>query len=398
MPEAGIFRGQSALVATGDGGVGHNLLARGVAQNIRFRTLGFGAGYPTSIMGAMSLLRQVTADARWLAEAQAAYEANPSQSRPAYNTSLAAFAAAAQGKQRVVFEAADVDRLLQIGDLAEELKLDALVVGNGDEYHRLGEVKSSGLTLMLPVKFPDAPKVPGEDAEDDLSIDLESLRHWKHAPENPQKLLEAGVPFVFTSHSLSDPKKIHDHLATAVERGLDADKALAALTTGPAKLLGLETSVGSLDVGKAAHILVTEGDLFAEKTKIRDVWVDGRRFALKDVKPPSVDPLGTWEILIKAGGFELPATVILTGSVDDLGGSVESPQGNLAISSAEVSGDTVYVEVDMAAAGAPGTLSFEMKIDGDSTSGSGSSPQGDFAFTGNRTSKPDAKPELEVIR
>ena len=149
-------------------------------------------------------------------------------------------------------------------------------------------------------------------------------------------------------------------------------------------------------MGKAAHVLVTEGDLFAEKTKIRDVWVDGRRFALKDVKPPSVDPLGTWEIVIKAGSFELPATVTLTGSLDDLGGTVESPQGNLTISSAEVSGDTVYVEVDMAAAGQPGTLTFDMKIEGESTSGSGSAPQGEFTFTGNRTSKPDAEPELVV--
>lgn len=394
VPEPGIFRGQSATVATGDGGVGNNLLQAGVAQNVRFRTLGFGAGYPTSIMGAMALLRQVTADARWHQSAQAAYDADSSQSRPVYNSSLAAFVPATKGQQRVVFEAADVDQLLQIGDLASELKLDALVVGNGDEYQRLDEVKATGLTLMLPVKFPDAPKVPGEDAEDDLSIGLEALRHWKHAPENPQRLLDAGVPFVFTSHQLSDPKKIHEHLATAVERGLDAEAALAALTTGPAKILGLETSVGTLDVGKAAHVLVTEGDLFAEKTKIRDVWVDGERFALKDVKPPSVDPLGTWEILIKAGGFELPATVILTGSIDDLGGTVESPQGNLAISSAEVSGDTVYIEIDMAAVGQPGTLTLDMKIDGESTSGSGTSPQGEFNFTGNRTAKPDAEPEL----
>lgn len=396
VPEPGIFRGRSAVVATGEGGIGHNLLRSGVAQNVKFRTLGFGAGYPTSIMGAMALLRQVTADTRWHADAQAAYAADPSQARPAYNASLAAFEDAANGKQRVVFEADDVDRLLQIADLASELKLDAMVVGNGDEYQRLGEVKAAGLTILLPVKFPDAPDVPKEDGieNDDLSVSLETLRHWKQAPENPQRLLEAGVSFVFTSHQLSDPKKIHEHLATAVERGLDADAALAALTTGPAKLLGLEKSLGTLDVGKAAHVVVTEGDLFAEKTKIRDVWVDGEHFALKDVKPPSVDPLGTWEIVIKAGSFELPATVKFTGSIDDLNGTVESPQGNLTISSAEISGDTVYVEIDMAAVGQPGTLTLDMKIDGDSTSGSGTSPQGEFTFTGSRTAKPEAEPEL----
>ena len=194
VPEPGIFRGQSATVATGEGGVGSNLLQTGVAQNVRFRTLGFGAGYPTSIMGAMALLRQVTADARWHQSAHAAYDADTSQGRPVYNASLAAFVAAAGGQQRVVFEAADVDQLLQIGDLASELKLDSLVVGNGDEYQRLDEVKATGLTLMLPVKFPDAPKVPGEDADDDLSIGLEALRHWKHAPENPQRCSTPAFP------------------------------------------------------------------------------------------------------------------------------------------------------------------------------------------------------------
>jgi hypothetical protein len=244
---------------------------------------------------------------------------------------------------------------------------------------------------MLPVKFPDAPKVAEAD---DLTVSLETLRHWKAAPENPQRLLEAGVPFVFTSFHLSDPKKLHEHLTVAVERGLSADAALAALTTGPAKLLGLEKTLGTLDVGKTASILVTDGELFQDKTKIRDVWVDGNPYPLKDIKPPSVDPVGTWEIVIKAGSFEMPATVKLTGTVDDLSGSIESPQGNLAISSAEVSGDTVYVEADMTVVGVPGALTLNMKIDGESTSGSGESPQGDFTFTGSRTSKPDAEPEV----
>ncbi|MDA8015974.1 MAG: amidohydrolase family protein [Thermoanaerobaculia bacterium] len=392
VPKQGMFRGQSVAVATGDGGVGPNLLRDRVAQNVRFRTLGFGAGYPTSIMGAMALLRQVTSDARWHAAAHAAHEADPSQSRPVFNASLAALGPATRREQRVVFEARDVDRVLQIADLASELEFDALVVGNGDEYQRLDEVAATGLTFLLPVKFPGAPNVPEDD---DLSVGLGTLRHWKQAPENPLRLQEAGVSFVFTSHELNDPKKIHEHLATAIERGFDADAALAALTTGPAELFGLDETLGTLDAGKAAHVVVTEGDLFAEKTKIRDVWVDGKRFALKDVQPPSVEPLGTWEVVIKAGGgFEMPATVVLTGSIDDLGGSVDSAQGTLPIASAEVSGDTVYVEVDMAPSGTPGMLTFEMKIDGENTQGSGTSPMGEFTFTGSRISKPEADPEV----
>ena len=75
-------------------------------------------------------------------------------------------------------------------------------------------------------------------------------------------------------------------------RGLSATAALAALTTTPAKLLGVSGELGTLEAGKRANFLITDGDLFAEKTILRETWIAGRRYPVKP--SPEVDPRGTW--------------------------------------------------------------------------------------------------------
>jgi imidazolonepropionase-like amidohydrolase len=61
-----------------------------------------------------------------------------------------------------------------------------------------------------------------------------------------------------------------------VQNGLSRDAALKALTLQAATIAGAADRVGSLEVGKMANVLVTEGDLFDEKMTIKHVFVDGR--------------------------------------------------------------------------------------------------------------------------
>lgn len=71
-PAEGIVRGASVVLNLGDGPVGENLLRRELAQNVTLRSNSFGGGYPASLMGAVALVRQTLADARWHAGAWAA--------------------------------------------------------------------------------------------------------------------------------------------------------------------------------------------------------------------------------------------------------------------------------------------------------------------------------------
>ncbi|MEM8932398.1 MAG: amidohydrolase family protein, partial [Acidobacteriota bacterium] len=377
----------SVLANLVDGTIHSALVRRDVAQNASLRSNNFGDGYPVSLMGATALFRQTLYDARWHTDAHAAYDQNPAQARPEHSTALAALEAVARGDERIVLEANSTEDLLRLGRLVAEFELDAIAVGNGNEYQWLDEVAATGLTLVLPVNLPKAPKVGDED---DLSVTLDTLRHWDQAPENPQRLAEAGVDFVLTSHGLLDPKKLHANLEQAIDRGFDRDAALAALTTGPAELFGVADRLGTLERGKIANLVVTEGDLFVDKPKLRSVWVDGVRYELKEVKPPTVDPEGTWSLVIDAGpGGQIPVKVVLTGSVEDLDGSILGPGGSLPLAEAYVSAETVNFAFDSTPMGMPGMITFAMTIDGESASGSGTSPQGNFTFTGERTERPD---------
>lgn len=384
-PQEGLVRGQSVLLNLGDGTLHDNLLQRHIAQHISLSATA-EEDYPSSLMGSVALVRQTLHDARWYAAAQAAYERHPAQQRPPFDLASEALGPVVGGQQRVVFESEDMLGTLRAAKVAEEFALEAWIVGVGDEYKRLDEIVALGSPLLLPLSFPDPPEV-GE--EDDLSLDIEALRHWDAAADNPRRLLDAGVALAFTSHGLSEPKAIHQHLAEAVERGLDPQAALAALTTIPARLLGVEKRLGTVEVGKMANLIVVEGDLFVAKPKIREVWVDGRRHEVKELKPPEVDPVGHWDVVIDAGpGGKFPVQLIIKGEVGDLSGTIGSSAGSLNLSSAEVSGKALEVVFDSTPFGMPGNIQFRLNIDGESASGSGTSPQGPFRVSGKRASKP----------
>ncbi len=387
-PKDGILRGSSVIVELGDGDAGDNLLRRGFAQHASIHPVARrreGGGYPASLMGAVALFRQTLLDAGWHGRAQGAYARNPLQERPAVEPGLTALAGVAAGKELVIFETDDVLDTLRVAELQRELKLDAAVVGNGEEYKRLDDVKRTGLPHILPLAFPKAPQV----SKDDPTIDLEDLRAWDAAPDNPRRLLSTGLEVAFTSYRLDEPKKIYDSLAKAIGRGLTPDQALAALTTTPARFLGLASRLGTIEVGKIADLTVVDGDLFVDKPKIREVWVDGDRYEIRESKAAEVSAAGTWQLVVKTGdGQEIPVTLTITGKGASLAGTVAAMDKSEPLASAEVSGKKLEVSFDGTPFGQPGSISMTLEISGDNAQGAGTSPQGEFTVSGSRTGKP----------
>ncbi len=391
-PAAGVFRGRSALVALGDGPPGANLLRRNVAQHIGLDRNRGDRRYPNSQMGTIALIRQTLLDTAWYRDARRAYEANPHQRRPAINTALETLANKT-GPETYFFETGDLSETLRAGSLIEEFGLRAVIVGSGEEYRRPQSIAALGVPLLVPLDFPEPPTVSDED---DLTVDLEELRHWDNAPENPHILLGNGVSVALTTHGMADPKKALANVAIAIERGLAPDAALAALTTTPAGLLGIADRVGSLEPGKNANLVIVEGEIFAKKPEIREVWIDGRRYEAKKSKPAEIEPAGTWELDITTGdGQELARVLTVTGVVPRLGGTIGTASGTgIELSSISVSGKTLRVSFDGSPLGIPGVIGaigaieFELEIDGDSVRGSGTSTMGPFTVNGSRTEQP----------
>ena len=103
----------------------------------------------------------------------------------------------------------------------------------------------------------------------------------------PGELAKAGVSFAFSSAGLEDPKDFVRNAAKAVKAGLADDAAVRALTIDAATIAGAANRLGSIERGKAANLVVTDGNLFDEKTKITRVFVDGRPVALEAPATPS---------------------------------------------------------------------------------------------------------------
>jgi imidazolonepropionase-like amidohydrolase len=274
-PRSGIVRGQSAVIALGDGAVQDQVIRPDAAQVISLETA--VEGYPGSLMGAIAVVRQALMDAKWYRDATASYAKSPvGRERPEENLSWAAMEPLVSGKQSAWFLADDMLEVLRSAAIAKEAGISATVVGGGDEYKRAKDIAAAGVPLVVPVNFPDAPALT--DAANALEVSTEELRQWRDAPANAAVLAKRGIPFALTANGLKDPRKFRTNVGAAIERGLDRNAALAAMTTTPAKLLGLADRLGTIATGKIANLTVTRGDLFSDKGKVVEVWVDGVRY------------------------------------------------------------------------------------------------------------------------
>ncbi|MBY6204696.1 amidohydrolase family protein [Halomonas denitrificans] len=384
-PGDGLLRGRSVVANLGEGGLTANRLRADVAQHAHLHERGPSGAYPQSLMGSVALFRQTLLDARWQQQAQRAWQADPAQARPEWLPGLDALDPVLDGDVPLVFEARDIHDTLRILGLVDD-EMDLVLVGHGAEYQRLDQFPRR-VPHILTMDLPAAPDV--ED-ENDRDVSLEELRHWRRAPENAQRLIEAGVPVMFTAHGLGNPADLFGHLATAIERGLDPDRALAGLTTGPAEWLGIGDRAGRIAPGHMANFLLVEGDLFTEAPTISEVWIDGARYELAKLEPPEVDPAGTWALTLGLPGMgDVDAELVLSGDPTSLTGTLSAMGNDTPLSEIRVSGKQLQIRIDASRYGGSGTIAIDMDIEGDRGRGTGSGPFGEFTVRGQRTSGPD---------
>lgn len=276
-PSDGVIRGRSALISLNGNDANSSLLASNTAQHLLLTLSRRGRdGYPGSPMGAVALARQAMYDAQWYRDAHAAAASDESLPRPELNDALDALQPAIHGTMPVIVNASNEQFVLRADRFASEFGLSLIVKGSGSEYRRLSEVAATKRPLILPLAFPKPPNVATPEAAQDVT--LESLLHWDIAPENPARVDAAGIRFALTTDRLESKSDFLKNLRIAVDRGLSPKSALRALTVNPAKMFGIDRQLGTLETGRLASFVVTDGDLFESKTKIVETWVCGQRF------------------------------------------------------------------------------------------------------------------------
>lgn len=287
VPSAGVLRGSSALALLGDTSPNRAVLRADVFQHAAFDASASpdGAAYPRSLMGVIAALRQTLLDAQHY---DALATANPPRRDPVlgFSESLEALRPAINRRQPVVFEPGSVLMADRATRLAGEFNLDFLLLASGQEWRRPDLMAATGARFIVPLNFPELPKLPDESDWD--QVELDALRAWDWAAENPAVLRSNRLEIALTTFALGDKQAFRKNLRRALDRGLSEADALAALTTRPAEWSGVADQLGVIAPGRLANLTVVRGSYFDPEAKVLEVWIEGRHYPLTDPaeKPP----------------------------------------------------------------------------------------------------------------
>jgi imidazolonepropionase-like amidohydrolase len=268
----GIIRGNGVLVALNSNSTdAYRILDTKSAQYLSLgKSRMSRQAYPGSFMGKTALLRQVYMDAKW-------YETGNAKNR---DMSLEALIANKNLTQ--IFDAGGNNlNAIRADKVGDESGIQYSIVGSGYEYENIQEIKNMNATMIVPVNFRKAYDVSNPYLANELEIN--DMRRWNQEPANLAVLAKNNVNFTITTHTLKSTAGFHKNIQKAITYGLDETKALEALTTTPAKLLGKSNEIGTLQPGSYANFLVTSGKIFDSKTKIHENWVQGNKHVINEM-------------------------------------------------------------------------------------------------------------------
>ncbi len=270
----GLVRGTGTVVALHNGPENEIMLKESASQHFSFDKGSSTQDNPSSLMGAIALIKQTYMDAQWY-----------SNQDEMVDISLAAFN---KNKSYPQFFDAGGDKLyvLRADQLGDEFGVQYIIKGNGDEYQRLDEVKATNARLILPVNYPEAFDV--EDPFDAMNVSLEEMKHWEMAPYNLKMLSDKGINYSITSDGLKDASKLSTMISQSLETGLTEEQALKALTYNPAQFINMGDKLGSLTKGKYANFIITDGSPVKKDTKIYENWVQGNPYKYQDYSLPEL--------------------------------------------------------------------------------------------------------------
>lgn len=114
-----------------------------------------------------------------------------------------------------------------------------------------------------------------------FSLPLDSDDAYDRSYTTPGELYQAGVPFAIASFSGRQSRNLPFQAAAAVPYGLPQEQAYRAVSLSVAEIFGVASRLGSIEEGKSADLIVTDGDPLEVTTKVRQVYIDGKPVSLE---------------------------------------------------------------------------------------------------------------------
>ena len=217
---------------------------------------------------ALEKLKNAFRDARAYAAARGA-EGKAGVPRHAVDPKLSALVPAVEGRVPVVVAASQLAQIRDALRWAQEESLRLVIWGGADAWRMADELAKAGVPVVV-----DSPlDLPRRDDEP-----------YDTAFANAGRLAKAGVRVAFNEggDDGSNVRNLPHLAATAVTFGFPREKAVAAMTLEPATLLGVGDRLGSIEPGKDATLILTDGDILDLRSRVVAAWLDGRALDLTD--------------------------------------------------------------------------------------------------------------------
>ncbi|MEQ9231948.1 MAG: amidohydrolase family protein, partial [Cyclobacteriaceae bacterium] len=323
-PHSGMMPGRSAIILLSDSEPEAMVLKEDFSLYSQLD--GASGMYPNTVIGVMAKYRDMYRKGIQGLDYQKRYAASAAgMVRPVRDLTIESLYPVINKEVPVSFRAEGVKDIMRVLTLKNELGFNLHLVEVQQGWDAINEIKKSGSAVFFSLDLPELKEEEKKEDKEAKSDDEKS----EETPEEPkektaadleQEALEmrqkemltkyytqmaayqsAGLKFGFSTLEASskDFKKV---LSGIIKNGLSEDNALAALTTNPASTLGVSSTMGSIDVGKMANLIVTDKPYFEEKSNVRYVFVDGKmnEYEVKKEKKKKsggepIDPKGTWQ-------------------------------------------------------------------------------------------------------
>ncbi|HEX9458915.1 MAG TPA: amidohydrolase family protein [Thermoanaerobaculia bacterium] len=276
-PEGGIISGSSAMIQLAGWTPQEMTLKAPLSMHIHFPRLRTNAfdEVPQDEEAAkeatknytkqIDKLRDVFKDAQAYAKATAARTNHPDIKRNDRDLILEALVPVVEGREPVVMHA-NLERDIRAAlKFADEFKLKVILADAEDVARVIPELKSRNIPVIL---GPILSLPPREDDPYDLVF------------TNAKTLNDAGIPFAIQSLDAHNARNLPYQAAACAAFGLPKDVALRSVTIAPAQIFGMADKIGSLETGKLANIIVTDGDPLEIVTHVKRLFIGGEEITL----------------------------------------------------------------------------------------------------------------------
>jgi len=171
-----------------------------------------------------------------------------------------------RGQKPIFFNAERENDIKGVIKFVTDMKVKGVIVGGQDAWKVADDLKKNN----IPVIYTNIYNLPVRDDDP-----------YDYMFEGPSKMQAAGIKFcISTGDDGPEVRDLPYQAGMASAFGLSKDEALKSVTLYPAQILGIADRVGSLEVGKDANVVVTDGDILEPRTDIKYLFIGGRLLPL----------------------------------------------------------------------------------------------------------------------